>query len=133
MAPRKQASKPKTVPPDDTSYDTSWLDKYRDAYEGKGTTTTTTVPSTTTTSSGTSTTRTPATLSPDVKAAEQKLRYTAQQAQALGINTGDYYKPTTVRPTTQAGTTDTSWLDKYRDAYFGSGTQTAQPKKGTAS
>jgi len=129
MAPRKQASKPKTVPPDDTSYDTSWLDKYRDAYEGKGTTTTTTVPSTTTTSSGTSTTRTPATLSPDVKAAEQKLRYTAQQAQALGINTGDYYKPTTVRPTTQAGTTDTSWLDKYRDAYFGSGTQTAQPKK----
>jgi len=126
MAPRKQAPKPKTVPPSDDDW-------WKELLEENLKPTTTTVPSTTTTSSGTSTTRTPATLSPDVKAAEQKLRYTAQTAQALGIDTGKYYKPTTGKPTTgkpttQPATTGDEWWKSLLEENL-AGTQTAQPKK----
>ena len=89
MAPRK----PKTVPPFD-------IDEYRKFLEG---TTTTTIPSTTTpttsTSTNTSTNRSRTLpLPPEVQQAELKLGYNAQRANALGIDTSDYYTAPTATP-----------------------------------
>jgi hypothetical protein len=87
MAPRK----PKSAPPID-------LDDII-ARSGGATTTippNTTIP-TTPTSTSTNTNR-GRTLSPDVQAAENKLRYTAQGAANLGIDTSEYYKTPKVVP-----------------------------------
>lgn len=117
MAPRKQTPKPKTVPP----VDTDWIDDLLN----KNLAPTTTTPSTTV--PGTPAT-TPVTLAPGVKEAEQRLRYTAQTAQALGIDTSPYYKTTTVKPTVQPGATGTDWVGELLNQNL-AGTTAQQPKK----
>ena len=116
MAPRK----PKSIPPID-------LDDIVEQIYGP----TTTVPSVPTTTVPSvpkpSTTPTPAVVSPGFKAAEQRLRSTAQTAQRLGIDPTEYYQaPTTPKPTSGTSITGNPTIDAI---LAGASGNVAQPKK----